>query len=99
MKRTMTVVITDKETFARGELDYALSLYAKPQAIAGWINVCEVEIDFSSVDRAAITKQAVKDIDEKIETAKGAFAAAMTEFERQRNELLSITHTPGDTNE
>jgi hypothetical protein len=77
MKRTMTVVITDQENFARGDLDYGLSLFSKPTTVPGWINVCEVEINFESVDLAAVTKHAVKDLDQKIETAKGAFAAAM----------------------
>ena len=92
IKKKMYVVITDITKFAVGDMNYAFSLFDGPQDVAGWIDVGEVEIDLSSVDMADITRVAVADIDEQIETARGRFEVAIQSLEGKRNNLLALTH-------
>jgi len=92
MKRTMHVVITDKERFAKGDLDYCLSLKERPALVSSWVNVHSIEIDFSSVDLPGITADAVKEVDDKIIEVNAAYAVALERLKQSRSELLSITH-------
>ena len=88
----MYVVITDQERFAAGDMGYALSLFDHPTTVKGWINVCEVVIDLSGVDMGDITRTAVAQIDEEIETARARFESAIQTLEGKRNNLLALTH-------
>ena len=90
--KKMYVVITDQERFAAGDMGYALSLFDHPTTVKGWINVCEVEIDLSSVSMADITTAAVAEIDHQIDTARANFEVAIQTLEGKRNNLLALTH-------
>ena len=94
MKTTMHVVITNPADFVKNIFEYSVSLFAQPQNVSGWINVHPVEIDFSSVDIAALKRDALDELEYRIENAKAAFHATMEKYERERSELLALTFEP-----
>ena len=92
MKKTLHVVITDPVEFAKGRIDWATTLFSKPQSVAKWINVCDVEVDFSGVDIGDLMEAAIDDVDRIIIEARNAFSLLMENLQGERSSLLALTH-------
>ena len=90
MKRTMHLHITDPINFAKGDWEYALSLYNGKMSIDDWVYVgpAKVEVPDEAVTEAL--QMAMKELDAKEKEVRDELSAKLAVIERTRQELLAL---------
>ena len=94
MKITQNLVITDPESFAKGDYDDCFNIFSNFPAVPSWIDCGEVTFEVSTTREEAL-QLALQGLEQAEKNILAEFEVEQQEINRRKQELLALP-APGD---
>jgi len=88
------IYVTDVEEALKGDFNWSLTISSRDDfedTVSSYVRVGEVDVDLD-LDREALTKTAVDNLEEQITEVKAKTTAAITSLEARQQNLLALTN-------